>query len=130
MTEYYNSVAEKLTSWGQVITPEDEILIKHLIKKVNAYARTVCNFSDDEPLPELVTPYFVDRVCSAYLYEKVKMGSIPVDDAIKTIKEGDISITYAFGAGTKTQEERFENLCSELNNQFRTVVMKYRKIAW
>lgn len=130
MSIYYDAILEKITSLGLVVSPQDELLIKHLISKVDSYTRSICNFTDAEPLPSLLTPYFVDRVYGAYVYEKLKSGQLDVETAIKSIKEGDTAITYAYGDGAKSDETRLEELCEELNNQYRTVAMRYRRLAW
>lgn len=130
MVDYYNKVVDRIASLGYTVSPEDTLRIEHLISKVDAYTRTICNFTEAEDLPTLITPAFIDKVVGEFLYEKVKSGLIDVETAIKTIKEGDTSITYAYGDGSKTPELRLEDLVGVLENQYRTVVMRYRKLAW
>ena len=130
MVDYYSKVVERLGSLNLIISPEDTLRIKHLISKVDGYTRTICNFTETEDLPTLITPAFVDEVVGEFLHEKVKSGLLDVEAARKTIKEGDTSITYAYGDGSVAPEARLDSLVKGIENHYRTVIMRYRKISW
>lgn len=90
-----------------------------LSKKLISFSvESVLDFLSMEINPSLNPLDFLNLVSDIALGEyliRIKNANLDLlnvnfDDAIKTIKEGDVSLTYAIGEGMKTNEQRLDFL--------------------
>lgn len=84
-------------------------------------------------LPDGLEGVTIDIAVGEYLFLKKAAGSLngfDVDGAVKQLQEGDTSITYAFGDGSKTDEERLDELIEHLRKISPVIAASWRKMRW
>ena len=94
------------------------------------YVRNYCNITE---IPEILDCRIIDKVCSFFLYYKKNSGSLEgfnYDAVIKSIKEGDTTLTYAVGQGEDTPENRFDSFVKQLERGFDKWLTRYRCLSW
>ena len=72
-------------------------------------------------------------MCSQFLYYKKNSGSLEgfnYDAVIKSIKEGDTTLTYAVGQGEDTPENRFDAFVKKLELGYDKWITPHRRIRW
>ena len=122
----YEDVVERLQSLGYTVTNDDEWLIGFTIEKVTWAIKNTCNISQ---IPEGLKYIAVDMVCGEFLSAKKGSGQLTgfdTEEAVKQIKEGDTTITYAIGDGVIT----LDDLISHLINYGRSQLITYRRFVW
>lgn len=115
---------------GYEVTDDDTEQINFELTKFVNYTLNYCNISE---IPVIVEPRLIDRVCSDFLYYKKNSGTLSgfdYDVAIKQIKEGDTSITYATGQGEDTPENRFDSMVKQLERGFDKWLVPHRRLRW
>jgi hypothetical protein len=115
---------------GYVATMEDNDNIEYELNKTLNYVKNYCNITT---IPEILDPRIIDRICSDFLYYKKNSGSLEgfnYDAVIKSIKEGDTTLTYAVGQGEDTPENRFDAFVKSLERGFDKWLTHYRRIKW
>lgn len=125
-----DDVINRLQTLGYTATSEDDFLLEYLSKKVTEEIENKCNING---IPEGLYRIAVDMVCGELLQTKASIGqldssAINTEAAIKTIKEGDTSITYARaegGGGTS-----FDGLIDYLLNYGKSQFVTFRRIKW
>lgn len=123
-------VVERLGYLGYEVQEGDEDHINFELQKILNYVKNYCNITT---IPEILDPRIVDRVCSDFLYFKKNSGSLAgfnYDAVIKSIKEGDTTITYAVGQGEDTPENRFDNFVRSLERGFDKWITPHRRLRW
>ena len=124
-------IINRLKQLGYTATGEDNDQIDFELKKITNYV--INNFVRTEPIPKILDPRIIDRVCSDFLYYKKNSGSLEgfnYDAVIKSIKEGDTTITYAVGQGEDTPENRFDAFVKSLERGFDKWCVPHRKLIW
>lgn len=126
---FIESVLIKLNSLGFKIVDDDINLLAFCFKKAENYIKNFCNVSS---VPDGLEFVFIDLICGEFLKE-LSNRSIGVTDEdkdnmdrIRSITEGDTSVTYELG---KTKEERMKSLIDDLLNKNEELLC-YRKIKW
>lgn len=123
-------VVERLEHFGYVADEEDYEHIDFELNKTINYVKNYCNIST---IPEILDYRIIDRVCAYFLYYKKNSGSLNgfnYDVVIKSIKEGDTTITYAVGQGEDTPENRFDSFVKSLERGFDKWITPYRRLRW
>ena len=130
-TVLYNKVVKRLEQLGYTVNEEtDEEHIDYELQAETNYTLNYCNITE---IPEIVTPKLIDRVCSQFLYYKKNSGSLDgfnYDNVIKSIKEGDTTITYAVGQGEDTPENRFDSFVKNLERGYDKWLTPHRRLRW
>lgn len=124
------NIVDRLKHLGYEASEEDSDHIEFELNKTIKYVLNYCNIPE---VPEIVEPRLIDRVCSDFLYYKKNSGSLKgfnYDAVIKTIKEGDTSISYAVGQGEDTPENRFDAFVRTLTNGFDKWITRHRRLKW
>jgi hypothetical protein len=105
------------------------------------YEKTYCtntinyvinNFTKGD-VPEILDPRITDRICSEFLFYKKNSGSLNgfnYDTVIKSVKEGDTTLTYAVGQGEDTPENRFDAFVKSLERGFDKWITPHRRLRW
>lgn len=123
-------IIERLKQLGYEATETDYNQLYFELEKTLNYVLIYCNIST---IPETLTPRIVDRVCGDFLYYKKNSGSLKgfdYDAVIKSIKEGDTTVTYAVGQGEDTPENRFDTFVKSLDRGFDKWCTPYRRLRW
>ena len=123
-------VIERLKMLGYTPTTQDNDQIDYEMNMVLNYVRNYCNIT---VIPEILDSRIVDRICSDFLFYKKNSGSLEgfnYDLVIKSIKEGDTTLTYAVGQGEDTPENRFDSFVKKLERGFDKWITPYRRLRW
>lgn len=125
-----DDVVARLQQLGYEADGDDYEHIEFELDKMIKYTYNFCNRTD---IPEIIFPRLIDRVCSEFLYYKKNSGSLKgfnYDNVIKSIKEGDTTITYAVGQGEDTAENRFDSFVKQLERGFDKWLTPHRALRW
>ena len=125
------NIIDRLKQLGYVATDVDYNQIDFELNKITNYV--INNFTRTEPIPEILDPRIIDRVCSDFLYYKKNSGGLEgfnYDAVIKQIKEGDTTIQYAVGQGEDTPENRFDAFVKHLERGFDKWCTPHRRLMW
>ena len=123
-------VIKRLKMLGYTATPDDTDHIDYEMTKILNYVKNYCNITE---IPEILDPRIIDRICSDFLYYKKNSGSLEgfnYDAVIKSIKEGDTTLTYAVGQGEDTPENRFDSFVRNLERGFDKWITPHRRLRW
>lgn len=123
-------VIKRLESFGYEVTEADNWMIEFLIQKVENSIKADCNINT---IPEELHEIAVDMVVGEFLLNKKSRGQLEgfdLEAAVKQIHEGDTSVTFAIGDGSKTPEERLDELILYLMNYGKGKFAAYRCIKW
>lgn len=125
-----DDVKKRLESFGYIVTDVDAWVLDFIIKKVENHIKNQCNTST---VPEELHEIAVDMVVGEFLLNKKSRGQLEgfdLEAAVKQIHEGDTSVTFAIGDGSKTPEERLDELILYLMNYGKGKFASYRCIKW
>lgn len=125
-----DKIIDRLAQLGYKATATDYPAIDFELKEVTNYTLNYCNITE---VPEIVEPRLIDRVCSSFLYYKKNSGSLEgfnYDAVIKSIKEGDTTLTYAVGQGEDTPENRFDAFVKKLELGYDKWLVPHRRLRW
>lgn len=123
-------VISRLKMLGYTATVEDNNHLDYELNKTINYVMNYCNITT---IPEILNPRIVDRICADFLYYKKNSGSLEgfnYDAVIKSIKEGDTTLTYAVGQGEDTPENRFDSFVKQLERGFDKWITPHRRLRW
>jgi hypothetical protein len=123
-------VIERLKQLGYAAEESDYEHIDFELNKTLNYVMNYCNIST---IPEIIYPRIIDKVCGEFLYYKKNSGSLDgfnYDAVIKSIKEGDTTISYAVGQGEDTPENRFDAFVKSLDRGFDKWITPHRRLRW
>ena len=124
-------IINRLKQLGYTATTADDEQIDFELNKIHNYV--INNFTRTNKIPEILDPRIIDRVCSDFLYYKKNSGALEgfnYDAVIKSIKEGDTTITYAVGQGEDTPENRFDAFVKNLERGFDKWCTPHRRLVW
>lgn len=126
-----NKIEARLRTLGYTqLSDTDEGLILYLAEKTTQRITSYCNIP---AVPEELRAIWLDMLCGEFLLTKKQSGTLEgfdLDDAVKQIREGDTSVTYAIGEGSKTPEERLDSLISYLIDTAYGSLGAYRRLKW
>lgn len=123
-------VINRLAQLGYTATENDNNQIDFEMNKILNYVKNYCNITI---IPEILDYRIIDRICAEFLNYKKNSGSLEgfnYDDVIKSIKEGDTTITYAVGQGEDTPENRFDAFVKSLERGFDKWITPHRRLRW
>ena len=123
-------VIARLKQLGYDASNEDNDHIDFELNKIHNYVMNYCNINT---IPTIIDPRIIDRVCSEFLYYKKNSGSLNgfnYEAVIKSIKEGDTTISYAVGQGEDTPENRFDAFVKSLERGFDKWITPHRRLRW
>lgn len=126
-------VISRLAQLGYTTTEVDDTHIEFEMNKIINYVLNYCNLPKVEDIPQILDYRITDRICSDFLFYKKNSGSLEgfnYDEVIKSIKEGDTTITYAVGQGEDTPENRFDDFVRTLERGFDKWITPHRRLRW
>ncbi|MBR4844821.1 MAG: hypothetical protein IKU98_00195 [Bacteroidaceae bacterium] len=124
------AVYSRLASLGYSIVPEDTSTIRYLIDKTVNAIKLDTNYID---FPVELLQMAIDMVCGEFLQTKYALGQLTGYDfsgSVKKITEGDTTVEYAYGTGSKTPEERFLALIKQLRTPDKSQIAAVRRLRW
>lgn len=124
------NIIDRLAQLGYTATEADNNAIDFELNEAINYTLNYCNIAN---VPEIVEPRLIDRVCSCFLYYKKNSGSMEgfnYETVIKSIKEGDTTLTYAVGQGEDTPENRFDAFVKKLELAYDKWITPHRRLRW
>ena len=125
-----NDIVTRLAQLGYQATDEDYQAIEFTLNQVVDYTLNYCNITK---VPEIVELRMIDRVCADFLFNKKNSGGLEgfnYDNVIKSIKEGDTTLTYAVGQGEDTPENRFDAFVKKLERGYDKWITPHRCVRW
>lgn len=123
-------VTKRLESFGYEVTETDNWMLEFIIQKIENSIKADCNINT---IPEELYEIAVDMVVGEFFLNKKSRGQLEgfdLEAAVKQIHEGDTSVTFAIGDGSKTPEERLDELILYLMNYGKGKFAAYRCIKW
>lgn len=124
------NVIDRLKQLGYTTTETDNEQIDFELEKTLNYVLNYCNITE---IPEILNVRIIDRVCAYFLFYKKNSGSLEgfnYETVIKSIKEGDTTLTYAVGQGEDTPENRFDSFVKSLERGFDKWIVPFRRLRW
>ena len=124
------NVIDRLKQLGYNYTETDNEQIDYELEMTLNYVKNYCNITE---IPEILDKRITDRVCAYFLFYKKNSGSLDgfnYDAVIKSIKEGDTTLTYAVGQGEDTPENRFDSFVKYLERGFDKWITPHRRLRW
>lgn len=127
-----DDVIERLASFGYTVTEADSWVLTFIIEKVENHIKNSCNILI---IPDGLYQIAVDMAVGNFLFQKKavdadSLAGIDLSAAVKQIQEGDTSVTYAVGEGSRTPEQRLDGVISWLMTYGEKDFVKYRCISW
>ena len=117
-------IAKRLKELGHETSANDKELLLFCKNKVENYIKNYCNLP---AVPDGLTEIFIERVCGEFLFSKLQSGVLNSDNLdnseIKSISEGDVSVTFS-------EKSSAEKLIERLLQSGGGEIECYRKIRW
>ena len=124
------NIIDRLKQLGYTVVETDYEQINFQLNYMIDYTLNYCNITE---IPEIVEPRLIDRVCCDFLFYKKNSGTLDgfnYDTVIKSIKEGDTTVTYAVGSGEDTPENRFDSFVKRLERGYDKWLVPHRRLRW
>ena len=92
--------------------------------------------TNQNEVPDRLETVFVEMACGLYLKAlkatgQLDLESVNFDAPAKTIKEGDVQVTFAAASdGTLTPEARFDALVNSMIHPPSHVFTRFRRLVW
>lgn len=124
-------VIERLGSLEVAAAPD--MSVNFAIEQARALITT--NINQNE-VPDRLETVFVEMACGLYLKVlkatgRLDLESVNFDAPAKTIKEGDVQVTFAAASdGTLTPEARFDALVDSMIHPPSHVFTRFRRLVW
>jgi hypothetical protein len=127
-----DDVIKRLQSFGYTVTEADSWVLGFIIDKVENHIKNSCNILE---IPDGLYQVAVDMAVGNFLFEKKavsadSLAGIDLSAVVKQIQEGDTSVSFALGEGSKTPEQRLDAVISWLIGYGEKDFVKYRCIVW
>lgn len=129
-TELKENIKNRLSYLGYELKNSDEWTVNFLIDKVENSIKNKCNINI---IPKMLEEAETDMICGEFLLYLKNSGNldienINIDAAVKSIQEGDTSISYS--DKSKTPEERLDLIINYLMKNKTGDLIRYRRIVW
>jgi len=138
--ELFEALEGRMRHLGFLELTFDHATVRHIIATCEREILSEINHTE---LPKELTNILVDKAAGHLLYEAKTTGRLSSDSLhfsepppdfsapIKSITEGDVSITFAGASdGVKTVEARFDALVERLMHPPESVLGAYRRLRW
>lgn len=130
MDERIGAVKARLKMLGYTSGDTDDAMIAWEMKRAEQYIMDFCNV---QKVPEELLEVLVDMVAAQILMTRKATGALKDYDfaaAVKSIQEGDTTVSYAVGEGSQTPEQRFDTLMSRMAAPPIQSLLRYRRLRW
>lgn len=121
---------KRLSNLGCPVTNEEEAW--GFAYEIRQAELDILNYCHIDIIPSTLYLMLCDRACGKYLYVRKQSGKLEIADldltgALTSLKEGDVSISFASGG---SDAERLEALLKLMMDAGRGELACYRKIKW
>lgn len=127
----YEAVVPRLAMLGYEVTEKDKPGLEYLISKCE---KDILADINQNELPDGLFYTLVDMVAGQFLFNKKAAGDLEgfdFDAPVKSITEGDVSVTFAGGSdGASSAEARFDALLSDLMHPAQSTLAAFRRMRW
>ncbi|MGN1013833.1 MAG: hypothetical protein ACI4PM_00590 [Butyricicoccus sp.] len=111
---------------------EDDPLLMLAYDSVSEQIRNQTNQPD---VPEDLQQLAAEMIAGQYMRMKkaagqLKMESVDLSAAVKEIKEGDTTVSFAVGEGSQTSEQRLDALIARLTADRTRELYRHRRLEW
>lgn len=123
-------VNARLLSFGYTVNENDNWILGFIIKKVNDEIISELNVTT---IPDTLYNNAIDRVVGKFFFELKNLGKLTefdITEIVKSIQEGDTRVEYAIGSGSKTPEQRLDDVIKSLMISGTSSFSRYRCIVW
>lgn len=125
-------VKKRLLSFGYTITSDDYFTLDFIIQKI---VYEVQNNINRKTIPDELRYEVIDMVCGEFLFGKYASGNLDIETIdlspiASQIKEGDTSVSFSFGHGSYSPEERFTSIIGHMKDNNKPGFAAYRRIKW
>lgn len=133
ISTFKNDVIQLLEVFGYGYdSTTDNWQLEFCIQKVEHHIKNQCNITD---IPTDLLEVAAERVAGEFLFQKLNSGQLEgfdlnLDAIEKQITEGDTSVTFAIGEGSRTPEQRLIALLTHLMNSGESQFIRYRRLLW
>ncbi|MFV0519793.1 MAG: hypothetical protein ACK5LY_05900 [Lachnospirales bacterium] len=120
----------RLLSFNITNYSNKEYMLTFALEKTINYVKNYCNLLE---LPMEIEPVVIDMAVGEVLK---MMKTFDIDFELdfspmeKSISEGDTTVTYAIGDGSKTKEEVFDETVNLLISSGKECLKFYRGLSW
>lgn len=120
-----------LTSLGITIDPGN-----YLLNFIGESVREeICNRTNQKTIPDGLRFLAVEMIVGKFLLVQKDSGTLKAETldlsaAVKQIKEGDTDISFGIGEGSKTPEQRLDELIAHLTSDRSQEFLRYRRFVW
>lgn len=126
---FYETVLERLVSFGYNSKEGDAWVICFSMQKIENYIKNYCNVAS---VPDGLFNIAVDMVCGDFLFTQKNTGNLELTDldldgAISSIKEGDTQVNFN---GDESDSDKVDSLLNYFLNSGKGELVCYRKIRW
>ena len=126
MDKIIDVVKKRFKSLNYTVKDGDDWLLNFLTEKVSDHIENACNIND---LPDNLFFFAVDMICAEFLSNKRAIGELEesdVESTVKSIKEGDTTVTFAIADGADSLESLISGMKADLDKQ----LVKFRRLSW
>lgn len=116
-------IKKRLKTLGYTATVDDDAFISFVLEKT--YER-VKNFINQNEIPEALKYEIIDDVCSNFMLCKLNTGSVNVEQAVQSIREGDTTVTFANGSDKTSWLKTYLTSLALDKSQ----LIRYRVMVW
>jgi len=124
----YGDVISRLSSFGYTIKENQQSAVTYSINRATEYIKANIN---REKIPDELYYTHVDMAVGLFLRDMKSTGqlgeSFDFAASVKSISEGDVSITYA---DTGTPEEKFDSMVNSMTNPPQSTFSAFRRLKW
>lgn len=125
-------IVKRIEALGYTVQDSDIPALEFIENSTNQY---IINFCNVDKLPLGLTYVYVNAVCGEFLYQKKSSGGLgdtfaygkAVEAAIKSIQEGDVSVSFD---NTLNPEAQFDTLLNAMRTIDTSSLIRYRKLVW
>ena len=132
MADLLLAAKKRLQSLGYEPQEGDKPLLTFALQKVESTIKNDCNVAE---IPEGLRRIAVDMAVGEFLQAKKafapeSLAGLDLEAAVKEIRAGDTTVSFATGEGSSTPEQRLNALISWLLTYGRSQLSCYRRIRW
>lgn len=124
-----DDIKARLNSFGYTATEDDGWAISFITQKVENEIKANTNLPD---VPLSLYQVFIDKVVGEFLQAKRGTGQLEgwldIDSAVKQLKEGDTTVTFATSDGT--YDSRLNAFIKHLLTYGDGKMAAYRRLRW